>query len=319
MVIVTIDLGTTVTKVDVWDESGRLGSGRADLATIHPAPDRAEQDPRTWWPALVEAAAGARQAAPVAWSAAAGVGFSAARQTMVLVDARLQPIGPALLWSDRRAGPQAAVLAERFGGDTTVCQRTGQPLRATSMAAKLAWLGAHHPEQMSRAELALSPRDWLAHHLGGAPITEATMASASGCYERADIERAAATPTGSHGPWLVEVRHARLLPRVLPLGTVAGSLRADVAAELGLPAGIPVVLGAGDRACEVAGTGATRAEPMVSWGTTANVSQPGWGADDPVPAGLAATRSATGRAGRTAGRSRAVCRRPARCWPGWPR
>jgi xylulokinase len=300
VVIVTVDLGTTVTKVDLWDESGRLASGRAQLSTTHPAPDRAEQDPGTWWPAVLAAAARARQAAPAAWSAAIGIGLSGARQTMVLVDARLQPIGPALLWSDRRAGAEAAALGTRFGGDEAVRQRTGQPLRATSVAAKLAWLGAHHPDQLARAELVLSPRDWLACQLDGAPLTEATMASASGCHERADIERAAAArpgaPGGSQGPWLVEVDHARLLPRILPLGAVAGGLRPVAATDLGLPAGIPVVLGAGDRACEVLGTGATRSEPMVSWGTTANLSQPGWAVDDPVPPGLVATRSARGGA-----------------------
>ena len=51
-------------------------------------------------------------------------------------------------------------------------------------------------------------------------------------------------------------------------------LTAAAAAELGPRAGTPVVIGAGDRACEVLGCGATGARPMVSWGTTANVSFP---------------------------------------------
>ncbi len=287
----TVDLGTTVTKVDLWDESGRLASGQAALTTHHPQPDRAEQDPQQWWPALSEAAGQARRHAPRAWAAAAGIGLAGARQSLVLVDARIRPIGPALLWSDRRAGPEAVVLAERFGGDEAVRQATGQPLRATSVAAKLAWLGAHRPDQVAEAELALTPRDWLARRLGGAPVTEPTMASASGCFERRDLERAATQPRGAHGPWFVEVGHARLLPQVMPLATAAGSLSPEAGAELGLPAAIPLVLAGGDRACEVLGTGASTGWPMVSWGTTANVSQPGWRADDPVPPGLAATRS----------------------------
>ena len=44
-----------------------------------------------------------------------------------------------------------------------------------------------------------------------------------------------------------------------------------------------MVIGAGDRACEVVGTGASRHTPMVSWGTTANVSVPCDGPVDTLP------------------------------------
>jgi sugar (pentulose or hexulose) kinase len=76
---------------------------------------------------------------------------------------------------------------------------------------------------------------------------------------------------------------------------VAGALRAVPAAELGLRPGIPVVVGAGDRQCEVLGAGASLERPMVSWGTTANVSVP-TGADrpDPPPAGAVVSRAADG-------------------------
>jgi xylulokinase len=55
---------------------------------------------------------------------------------------------------------------------------------------------------------------------------------------------------------------------------VTGALTAGAARDLGMVAGIPVVIGCGDRACEVLGSGATPSRPMVSWGTTANVSVP---------------------------------------------
>src|SRR5262249_24799771 len=44
--------------------------------------------------------------------------------------------------------------------------------------------------------------------------------------------------------------------------------------DLKLDGDAAVVLGAGDRACEVLAVGATGKRPMVSWGTTANVSVP---------------------------------------------
>jgi sugar (pentulose or hexulose) kinase len=52
-----------------------------------------------------------------------------------------------------------------------------------------------------------------------------------------------------------------------------------------------VVIGAGDRACEVLGTGATGPVPMVSWGTTANVSVPGVDRPLEVPPGVVVSRA----------------------------
>ena len=178
MVIVTVDLGTTITKVDVWDESGRLGSGRAELVTTRPAPDRAEQDPQTWWPALRSACAAARRAAPEAWAEVGAIGFAAARQTIVVVGADGVPRRPALLWSDRRAGAQARTLTGALGGDAEVRRRTGQVVRATSVAAKLAWLDADQPELRPEARWVVTPRDWVVGQLTGRTVTDPTMASA---------------------------------------------------------------------------------------------------------------------------------------------
>ena len=70
--------------------------------------------------------------------------------------------------------------------------------------------------------------------------------------------------------------------------------RREAAEQLGIAAGLPVVMGAGDRPCEVLGTGAGPERPMVSWGTTANVSVPidSWPA---VPgSGVVVSRGAAG-------------------------
>ena len=54
------------------------------------------------------------------------------------------------------------------------------------------------------------------------------------------------------------------------------------------------MLGAGDRPCEVLGAGASAVTPMVSWGTTANVSLPTPTLPSPLPPGLVASRGAIG-------------------------
>jgi xylulokinase len=64
--------------------------------------------------------------------------------------------------------------------------------------------------------------------------------------------------------------------------------------DLGLRTGIRVVVGGGDRACEVLGTGADATSPMVSWGTTTNVSVPHPGPVDALPRVAAVSVGALG-------------------------
>lgn len=277
--ILTVDLGTSATKVAAWDETGMQSAGRATLDTAFGADGRAEQDPAVWWASVVEAADG------VAGDDAAAVdaiGFAAARQTFVPVDADGTPLGPGILWSDRRAAAEADELARAAGGVDAVHRRTGSWLDGGSVAAKVAWLARHEPERLAATRWLLAPRDLVVRIMTGEVATDLTLASASGLYDGA-------------GELVGELAGAwrGLLPDVVPSATVVGTLRADAARALGLPAGVPVVIGAGDRAAEVVGAGASTSEPMVSWGTTANVSLPSATRPDP-PDGLSVTRGALG-------------------------
>ena len=246
--ILTLDLGTSRTKAAVWDRRGPVATADAAVTTSHPAPGWAEQEPHEWWTAVVAACAGLD---PASRAAVDAIGFSGARETIALVDAEGVALGPALLWSDRRAAGAVAGL------------------HAGAVGAKLAWLEAHQPTRLVAARWALAPRDLIVWRLTGETVTDETLASATGL------------PPG----------HPLLPPAVAP-ATVVGLAGAEPAAELGVRPGVAVVIGAGDRQCEVRGTAAGPDRPMVSWGTTANVSVPVPAPPDPAPAGLRLTRAA---------------------------
>jgi xylulokinase len=285
-VILTVDLGTSATKVVVWDENGPVGSGRAPLSTSYGPGGRAEQDAGDWWPSVVAACAQAR-AECVAGGAGPPdvevIGLSAARQTFVLVSAALAPLGLALVWSDRRASRQAVELAAAWGGAEAIRQRSGIHLDGAAVAAKVAWLAEHERGRLDEARWLLAPRDLVVERLTGRVVTDATLASATGLYDVAGNE--VAELVGSA---------AGKLPEVVAPDTVVGTLTTSAAGELGLQGGVPVVIGAGDRACEALGVAATERRPTVSWGTTANVSRPTPTLPTPAPSGLVHTRSAGG-------------------------
>ena len=67
--ILTIDFGTTVTKVGLWGESGLAALARSELTSTHPQMGWTEQDPLRWWTSVVIACAEARAQAPAAFGA----------------------------------------------------------------------------------------------------------------------------------------------------------------------------------------------------------------------------------------------------------
>ncbi len=301
--ILTVDLGTTVTKVVVWGDGGPpIAVGRSSLVSTYGPDNRVEQDAGTWWPSVVAACAAARSAlgaeAAGAFGAVDALGFSAARQSFVPVAADATALGPALLWSDRRALAEATSLAASFDTDThaadggaVVRARTGVVLDPGSVAAKVAWLQHHEPERLGGARWLLSPRDLIAWRLTGEVATDHTLASATGLYELSGADGLG--PLGPLVAGLVDAA-ADLMPPSRPSDSVLGGLLAGPAGELGLRVGVPVVIGAGDRPCEVLGAGSSPSWPMVSWGTTANVSVPVPRLLGPPPHTMIVTRGALG-------------------------
>jgi xylulokinase len=175
-VILTIDFGTSVTKVALWNDEGLVALARTPLATAHPHLGWGEQEPFSWWTSVVVASAQARTTAPAAFASVDLVVCSAARQTFVPVTAAGDPIGKGLLWSDRRALPEAQRLSEELGGSEAIRANTGVPLDAGAVAAKISWLEDHEPDRLGACSWLLSPRDLVVWRLTGAVVTDQTLA-----------------------------------------------------------------------------------------------------------------------------------------------
>jgi xylulokinase len=276
--VLTLDLGTTSTKAGLWRDAELVEIARAPLATSHPAPDRAEQDPEDWWRSVVAACAELRAAAPEDYSRVSTLVCAAARETFALVDAELAPLGPGILWSDTRAAGQVDALgpAARFRRATGVLAGAG------CAAAKIAWVAEHASEELAAARWVLAPRDLVLARLTGRVVTDPTLASRTGWFELDGTPRA-------------DAALAARLPPIVASTAVVAAVPSRWTSELALPPATRVVPGAGDRACEVLGTGARSDLPMVSWGTTANVSVPHPGPLTVLPATGQVSRGPDGR------------------------
>jgi xylulokinase len=272
--VLTLDLGTSATKAALWDGPELVAIMRAPLLTSHPEPGWAEQDPEAWWQSVVHSCGALRSSERRTYEGITAVGFSAARETFALFDASLRPLSPGILWSDRRA--EAQVLG--LGNPDVFRERTGVIASAGSCAAKTAWMRAHASGAFTGARWILAPRDFVFARLTDLVLTDDTLASRTGWY-------------GLDGS-ILDAAPVERLPRVESSTAARAAIATPQLESLGLAPGIPVVLGAGDRACEVLGVGALPGAPMVSWGTTANVSTPHAGAIASLPRTAQVSRGA---------------------------
>ena len=254
MTVLTVDFGTSATKVGLWSGPTLVTLTRAPVETRHPAPGFAEQDPEAWWRAAVDAVSAARAAAPDAFARVRTIAASTARETFACFDRQLQPLTPGIVWSDSRAAAQVQTLGE----PTAFRARTGVLATAGCCAAKIAWLRAHEPDRFRDAAWLLGPRDLVFARLTGRVQTDPTVASRTGLY-------------ALDGTYLGDESLAARLPAVVSSVEPVPVAHPDL---LDLPADLVAVLGAGDRACEAIGVAAVVDAPMVSFGTTANVSVP---------------------------------------------
>jgi xylulokinase len=281
-----LDLGTSSAKAVVTDTGGRvLAQASAGYAVSSAMAGYAESDPADWWSAVTACAREAVQAAVHAGGVRpAAIGLSGQMHGLVLASAGGDALRPALLWADSRA--TGALRAYRRLGPAALA-RLANPLAPGMTGPLLIWVAEHEPRTYRGARWALAPKDWLRARLTGEIHAEPSDASASLLYDvpgdRWDLE-----VVGALG------LEAGLLASVLPsAGAPAGHLTAAAAAELGLPAGIPVAAGAGDTAAAALGSGIGLGEVQLTVGTGAQVIRPLAGAVSRADAGVNLYRSAT--------------------------
>lgn len=264
--ILAIDVGTTACKaLLVGLDGGAVGFGQAEYPTYHPRPLQAEQDAEDWWAAAVAAVRAAlKQAAPGGPLEVAAIGLSSQRETVVLTDGAGRPLARALSWMDRRGSEEIRRFADRVGREA-LHRTTGMVPDATFTLSKLLWLKRHEPHLLARARWLLQPRDFVAYRLTGRIVTDPSLASRTMMWD---------TEAGTWWqPAFDEVGIATdRFPAVVASHAVVGPLSAEAASALGLPAGVPVVAGGGDRCCEALGAGIGPGEAMESTGTTSNLS-----------------------------------------------
>ncbi len=275
-----IDLGTSALKVGLVSLAGEVAwTAGEELSTALSPGGGAEQDASGWWRLISEASKAAVGSGAVRPSQIAAVSVTGQWASTVPVDDVGLPVGPCVLWMDSRGAPHAR---KRFGGPvagyaprvavTWIRKTAGAP--STSGADPLGhmlYLGAERPDIARAARWYLEPVDYVSMCFTGVAAASHASMTAAWLTDNRRLDRL------EYDVGLVKMSGVdpAKLPPLRRSGSVLGTVRADVAAALGLQGDVAVVAGTPDLHSAAAGTG-TLAGPRchMALSTTSWISCP---------------------------------------------
>ncbi len=269
--ILAIDNGTQSVRALLFDLRGELvAKGKVELEPyVSPQPGWAEQDPEYYWQSLGQACQQLWQNSPLGPEHVVAVTLTTQRGTVLNLDREGRALRPAIIWLDQRhaevEGPVPGYWKWlfRLAGVEDVVQRFREKCQAL-------WIAQNQPEVWQKTHKYCLLSGFLTHRLTG-QFKDSTAAQVG--YIPFDYRR---QRWATKKDWRYSVcpeLSPEKLPELVPPGTTLGPLQAAAAQHMGLPAGLPVVAAASDKACEILGSGGNRPSiACLSYGTTATIN-----------------------------------------------
>lgn len=272
--ILAIDNGTQSTRALLFDLQGQLvdkvrvpflpaASSSAGLP-----PGWVEQEPAYFWHALCQACQQLWQQTKVNKQAVVAVALTTQRGTVINLDRAGKPLRPAIIWLDQRRtaglkpiGGVWGVIFKLIGMRETIAHFQAE--------AEANWIRIHQPDIWQKTHKYLLLSGYLSYRLTGRFVdsTGAQVGYIPFDYKRLRWAR------WYDWKWRVVPMERTLLPELLPPTAQLGQISTQAAEATGIPAGLPLIAAAADKACEVLGSGALAPDTAcLSYGTTATIN-----------------------------------------------
>ena len=246
MLYIGIDLGTSAVKLLLLDESGAvLNTVSKEYPLSFPHPGWSEQKPEDWRHAVMEGVP--ELVAGFDAGQVAGIGAGGQMHGLVALDKDDNVIRPCILWNDGRTSAEVEYLNGTVGKDK-LSAWTANIAFAGFTAPKLLWMRKNEPENFARIAKIMLPKDYINYVLTGVHCCD--YSDASGML-LLDVE---------HKCWSKEMLELcgvteSQMPRLFESYECVGTLKPEIAAQLGLSENVKVCAGAGDNAAAAVGTG----------------------------------------------------------------
>ena len=255
-----IDIGTSGTKATLLTNEGKfISDAYKPYDTIAVKPYHVEQDSNVWWDALKEVIPRCLKQASLGHEVNA-MCLSSQAGTMVPVDENCIPLTNAITWQDSRCENERLKLLEDYDDDFFY-KRTGWKLNNCYNMIQIFWMKQNIPEVYDKTYMFLGTSDYLNYKLIGEYVVDFSDA---GQRQLINVSRK---------EWDKDILNIigiekNKLSRLVKTGEPIGTLKKDVAAELGLNEGVVLVSGSQDQYCAAVGINAVhKNDTMLSTGT----------------------------------------------------
>lgn len=253
-----LDVGTSGVKAVIFDETGLLNakSYRAYKTEFDPDGLRG-LDARELWNKTKEVLADACAQVGGRIDALAVASFG---EAFVLLDAHDEVLHDIMIYTDRRGETEFLREAKNISREE-IARICGLPFSPTYSISKLLYLKEQRPELYSRAKRVLFVEDYIGYMLSGEAAVDYSVASRSMLFDAHECV------------WSGEMTERfgidkSLFSHPVAAGTSVGTIRGDVARELGMPECVKVVAGLHDQPASAVGTGLRPGSIACSMGTS---------------------------------------------------
>ncbi len=273
--LIGIDAGTSVIKAALFDLHGNeVNRGARNVPITNPTPTQAEEDMKEVWVAATEAIAQCLTGSGVAPEDIKALSLTGQGDGTWMINEKGKPIGPAILWTDGRAGAQV----DQWYNDGTVTKQfkiSGTGPYAGTSSAVLRWRKDHELDRIKDATQ-LWCKDWIGYKLTGFVATDPSDASLSGV----DVVTRDYSDKVLDTWGILELKS--VFPKIIAPTAMLGTVTKKAAGITGLPEGLPVYKGQMDITASSLGVGVARpGDCMAVIGTAGIVTV---ATDDPANA-----------------------------------
>jgi xylulokinase len=237
--VIGCDLGSQSLKgVLVSPDGLTVAEASAEYQMAFPKPGYAEQDSEAWLPALSSVTRTLLSQGGVTPEEVGTLGLAAQLDSCVPVGGDGAALGPAVIWMDRRAAGECAILLEGLSSEA-VFEITGLNLDAAHVAPKVMWLRRHDPNVFASCSWFPSAASFVVERLTGERVIDQTNASSTMLYD---------VRTRDWSPRLLDATglDADQFGSIADSGEIVGHLTTRAARSLSLSERTKVVAGCGD-------------------------------------------------------------------------
>jgi sugar (pentulose or hexulose) kinase len=268
--ILAIDNGTQSVRALLFDPQGNLlAKSRVPIQPyFSTAPGLAEQDPQVFWDAVCQACQELWRLPGVDKTSLAGVALTTQRGTVVNVDQDGRPLRPAILWLDQRRTVGLKPVSGLWGLAFALTGMT-ETVAYLQAEAEANWIRTYQPEVWGQTYRYLLLSGYLTYRLTGRFVDSVGCQVGYIPFDYKNLRWAGKRDW----KWQAVPMDPRLLPDLIPPASPLGEITREAGQATGIPAGLPLIAAAADKACEVLGAGCL--DPSIaclSYGTTATIN-----------------------------------------------